>query len=188
MYCWMKLWTNIKNILLQISGLLLTKALMTTPLKSHAHQTSFIALDAPIYFRTRNEHHQEQYLYLPLCYLQCFLSRCRADTGPRKLHSVILSAPHHSAFHSAALSCSGNYEGEVRCVNSTQKPRYSYGTLISVCLQTEYQPKEYQLYSAQSFLLFCNTSETLLGTWLIQLLNYSFIHSEQVNYSLQTSY
>lgn len=106
MYCWMKLWTNIKNILLQISGLLLTKALMTTPLKSRAHQTSFMMRDA-------------------------FISVLEMNTTRSniwKLCLVILSAQ-HSAFHRAAISCTGNHEGAVRCVNNKQKPRYSYPNL-----------------------------------------------------------
>lgn len=73
---------------------------------------------------------------------------CQANAGPRKLRLVILSAQ-DPAFLWAAISCTGNqYEGAVRRVNSTQEPRYTI-TLISVCLQTEYQLKVFLLFAVQ---------------------------------------
>ena len=60
----------------------------------------------------------------------------QATPGPRKLHLVILSG-RDPDFHRAAISCTGNQYG-VRCVYSTQTPA-DIITLISACLQTEYQ-------------------------------------------------
>lgn len=182
-----------KNILLHISRqwAVFCQKSATTPLKSCAHQTSLMELDAFIYLCARSNHHQKQYPYSPSYCLSApllvFLNKAWYIARRKQVleNCACLFYQHNPhAFLRAAISCTGNqYEEEVRCVKSTQEQRYTI-TLISVCWQTADWIWPLPRTKFSSFLLYRWNIITCMANSALEL----FSHSAQVNYLLHTWY
>lgn len=123
---------------------------------------------------------------LPFVFLNKALdivSLIQCIVGPRKLHFAILSAQDPAVPTCSNILHRKSIWGEGRRVKRTQKPRYTI-TLISACLWAQYQPAEHRHCSAQSFLSYCSTGETLLHGWLIQQFNYLVILHRWIIYCI----